>query len=259
MVRIFIIFTVLLLTACSTQTSNNNFSRNVYHNVLLLKKDNVPSSFFPKEMEILSIGDSLTEGVGDITNNGGYTSFLKRHIQGRNDISSVEIFNFGVEGHTSNDLLQRIKNDIPTEVIVNSDTIIITIGGNDIMQVVQNNFMNLTYEPFNVERNNYEQRLKQIIEKIKSINEDSQIYVVGLYNPFIHIGDIFGDIERVITEWNKVTQEVLLQYDDTTFVEIEDIFKNSNEILLYSDDFHPNTRGYELISQRIHEYLDQAN
>lgn len=251
-----IFFTLMvLLTACSVQTSNN-YERNVYHNVLLLKKDSVPPSFFPKDLEILAIGDSLTEGIGDTTNSGGYTSFLENRLLERREVGSVKIINYGVQGHTTNDLLLRISKDIPKELVASADSVIITIGGNDILQVVQNHFMNLSYEPFNLERDKYKQRLQLIIDRIRNMNQEAQIYVVGLYNPFIHIGEIFGDIDLVISSWNQITKNLLSEYDNTTFIEIEDIFKNSNENLLYNDDFHPNTRGYELISARIEEYME---
>ncbi|WP_169891141.1 GDSL-type esterase/lipase family protein [Litchfieldia alkalitelluris] len=253
---IFIAF-VTFMVACSTQTST--YSRNVYNNVLMLKKDNIPSYFFPRDLNIVSIGDSLTEGVGDTTNRGGYTSFLEQQLLLEKGIKSVSIFNYGAQGHRTMDVLNRLSNSIPNESIHNSDAVIITIGGNDMMKVVEENFFNLSFDTFQKEQKTYQQRLKLILDKIKNVNSDTHIYVVGLYNPFLLIGDVSNEVNMVITNWNETTRTLLMEYEGTTFVEIEDIFLNNTEVLLSNDEFHPNTRGYELIAGRIAEYMEKNN
>ena len=38
---------------------------------------------------------------------------------------------------------------------------------------------------------------------------------------------------------------------------IEDLFLNSNENLLFTDNFHPNDKGYELIAERLNKTLEE--
>src|SRR5690625_298324 len=52
--------------------------------------------FFNKELKIVAIGDSLTQGVGDITNQGGYVGILDQTINESNSI--VQFENYGKRG-----------------------------------------------------------------------------------------------------------------------------------------------------------------
>lgn len=221
----------------------------------MLKKENIPDNFFPQDLKIVSVGDSLTEGVGDVTNQGGYTSFLEQQLRSQKGFNDVNIINYGVQGLTTTDLLHRLENDIPEQAMDQADIVIITIGGNDMLQVVQQNFLNLSFDIFEQEQARYESRLKGIIDEIRSMNSEAQIFLVGLYNPFFAIGVLFEEIDMVIKTWNNASKDLLSGYSETTYVEIEDIFEDQSERLLYTDEFHPNTRGYELISERIVETI----
>ena len=47
-----------------------------------------------------------------------------------------------------------------------------------------------------------------------------------------------------MNDWNESGKEIIKEYDSAYFIEIDDIFKNSEEDLLYAEDyFHPNDRG----------------
>ena len=133
-----------------------------------------------------------------------------------------------------------------------------TIGANDMMKVVRNNFMNLTFESFEVERENYAKNLTEIVEKVQHINKECTIVLVGMYNPFLGIGELSEPIDSIVENWNNTSDQVMSEYSPTLFVKIDDIFINSSERLLYTDEFHPNTRGYELIGKRIYETLIES-
>lgn len=51
---------------------------------------------FKKDLKIVSIGDSLTEGIGDETENGGYVGILNHTFEDNNLNITVE--NFGKKG-----------------------------------------------------------------------------------------------------------------------------------------------------------------
>ncbi|MFL6557393.1 MAG: GDSL family lipase, partial [Bacillus sp. (in: firmicutes)] len=52
-------------------------------------------------------------------------------------------------------------------------------------------------------------------------------------------------------------QLVIANYPNAYFVPIEDMFLNANENLFYTDNFHPNDKGYELIAQRLNQTLEE--
>jgi lysophospholipase L1-like esterase len=208
---------------------------------------------FKKDQKIVAIGDSLTEGVGDETENGGYVGILKHTFEDNNLNISVE--NFGKKGNRSDQLLKRLDKEEIASAIKEADKVLITIGANDIMKVLKSNFMNVTMEPFQEERLKYIERLTAIINKINALNPDTQIYLIGFYNPFErHFGEI-KELGMIIDNWNNDGKSLAEEYDNVSYIPTKDLFSNTNINLLAEDEFHPNTSGYKLMAKRVLEYL----
>lgn len=213
--------------------------------------------FFKKDQKIVAIGDSLTEGIGDETKNGGYVGILNHTFEDNNLNITVE--NFGKKGNRSDQLLKRLEKEEIASAIKEADMVLITIGANDIMNVLKSNFMNVTMEPFQEERLKYIERLRAIFNKISDLNPDTQIYLIGFYNPFErHFGEI-KELGMIIENWNDDGKSLAEEYDNVTYIPTKDLFSNSNVDLLAEDEFHPNSSGYKLMAQRVLEYLKKSN
>ncbi|MCK1991145.1 SGNH/GDSL hydrolase family protein [Peribacillus muralis] len=225
--------------------------------VKLSEKETIPASFFPDPVKIVSIGDSLTQGVGDSKDNGGYLPYLQNKLEKEPSITSVEMINHGIRGNRTDQLLKRLDKARIKEDIEQADSIVVTIGGNDIMKVFKKNFSNLELNQFKSAKLGYEQRLRQILDKVRSENDHAQIYLVGVYNPFSKWFGDFYELDLIMNDWNESGKDIIEEYESAHFIEIADIFKNSEEDLLYAEDyFHPNDRGYELIATRIYNDMD---
>lgn len=209
--------------------------------------------FLRNDLKIVAIGDSLTQGVGDETNNGGYVGILSNTFSDNNEHVNIE--NYGKRGNRSDQLLERLEQTEIKASIEEADIVLITIGANDIMKVVKNNFTNLNREPFELERAEYEERLRQIFDKILAINPDTEIHLIGFYNPFERY---FSDIEQlgvILDNWNATGQQVVAEYEQIHFIPTIDLFRTSNKELLADDNFHPNVEGYKLMAKRVLEYI----
>jgi lysophospholipase L1-like esterase len=211
--------------------------------------------FFKKDIKIVSIGDSLTQGVGDETENGGYVGILDHTFDDQN--LNITIENFGKKGNRSDQLLKRLeKKEIETS-IKDANIVLITIGANDIMHVVKNNWSNLNMEPFEEERVKYVERLTTIFNKIIELNPEAEIYLIGFYNPF---EKYFGEIEQlgmIMDNWNEAGMMVTEEFENVYYIPIYDLFRSPDENLLAEDHFHPNTKGYKLIAKRVIDYLGE--
>lgn len=210
--------------------------------------------FFKKDTHIVAIGDSLTQGVGDETGNGGYVGILEEKLVADN--YQVSIDNFGKRGNRTDQLLKRLDNEEIVRSIEKADIVLITIGANDIMKIVKDNFMNLTEEPFMEERDPYGERLAQILARISSMNDEAKIYLLGFYNPFERY---FSDIEalhQIILGWNNESLQTVNQFEQVDFIPMHDIFDYTDEPVLADDNFHPNYEGYEMMAERVLEYLE---
>jgi lysophospholipase L1-like esterase len=133
--------------------------------------------------------------------------------------------------------------------------VIITIGGNDIMKILKENISDLQVSDFLKEKENYRNHLSQIFNSIYSENPNASIVLVGVYNPFSKWFSEIKEMDQIVSGWNSTGRSVVNQYPNCYFVSIEDLFLDSEENLLYTDNFHPNDKGYELIAKRLNTTL----
>jgi lysophospholipase L1-like esterase len=211
--------------------------------------------FFKKDLRIVSIGDSLTQGVGDETESGGYVGILDNTFEDQN--LNITIENFGKKGNRTDQLLKRLEKKEIKSAIKDANIVLITIGANDIMQVVKNNWSNLNMEPFEEEREKYVERLTSIFNNIIEINPEAEIYLIGFYNPFERY---FGEIEQlgmIMESWNEAGMTVTEDFQNVNFIPINDLFSATDENLLAEDHFHPNTKGYKLMARRVLDFLEE--
>ena len=247
---------LLILTSCSNIRTVSNYALQEKNELGLKKKDAIPATFFPDPIEIVSLGDSLTQGVGDTTDKGGYLPYLRHLLEKEPTITSVNFVNYGVKGNRTDQLLKRMKSENVIADIKKADSVVITIGGNDIMRVFRQNIIDLKMEQFEKARIGYEKRLEQILNKVRSNNEHAQIYLVGVYNPFTKVLSAFQELDIIMDQWNSSGRTIVEGYENAYFIEIGDLFENSTENLLFTEDhFHPNNRGYELIADRIYQEM----
>lgn len=248
-----LLLSVLFLSSCSQSSSlvlhqEKRVSAQVF--------EPIPADFFPRKLTVLSAGDSLTQGIGDSTDQGGYLPYLKTMLEKEKGIKEVDFYNFGVKGNRTTQLLKRLKSPEMQPVVQKADLVILTIGGNDIMKVVRDNISDLQISDFIKEKELYHDHLTQIIDEIVKGNPNASIVLVGLYNPFSKYFSDIKELDEIVADWNRSAQGVIAQYSNAYFVEIEDVFLNSAENLLYTDNFHPNDKGYQLIAERLNETLE---
>ncbi|QED48314.1 SGNH/GDSL hydrolase family protein [Cytobacillus dafuensis] len=252
-----IVLSTVILSSCSTHSTSNAVSFNQSKESALLAKAELPNDFIPQNITIVSAGDSLTEGVGDSTNRGGYTHYLKDKLEEDKGINEANFYNFGVKGNRSDQLLKRLNSNKVKTAIGDADFVILTIGGNDMMKVVRENFSNLNMQAFQKQKLIYQDNLEQVVTTIREENPRSMVVLVGLYNPFLKWFANITEINQIVDDWNETSKNVLAKFPETYFVEIDDLFENNSDELLYEDYFHPNDKGYELIADRIYETLKE--
>lgn len=211
------------------------------------------SFFQANSFHIVAIGDSLTQGVGDITDQGGYVGILERTINSERKL--VQFENYGKRGNRSVQLLKRIEEEEIQSSIKKADMILVTIGANDIMQVAKENIMDLQLDDFIEQRDQYEQNLKEIITKIRELNEDTEVYLIGFYNPFERYFTDIKELDMIVHSYNGTTRYIANQHKMVTYIPTKDLFQHSDQNLLAEDNFHPNYLGYYKIAERVLDYI----
>jgi len=209
--------------------------------------------FFTQDVKVVTLGDSLTEGSGDETKNGGYVGILDDTINQEKHV--VEFQNFAKGGSRTGQLLDRLQEDEVVQALTDADIVLITIGANDIMQVFKENFTDLTLDKFTSEQIRYEHRLEAIFSTIQEINAEADIYLIGFYNPF---KEYFADIEEldfIVNSWNQIGRDVTKKFNHVHYIPIKDLFDNADANYFSEDNFHPNSLGYRMMAERILQHV----
>ncbi|HEL0002536.1 TPA: SGNH/GDSL hydrolase family protein [Streptococcus equi subsp. zooepidemicus] len=246
--------------------------------VLIPKSDpQLKKSDFLKNKKIslnyIAIGDSLTEGVGDLTNQGGFVPLLSGDL-GDYFNATVNTENYGVSGNTSQQILTRMtENKEITEQLKKANLMTLTVGGNDVLAVIRKNLANLKVSNFKKPARQYQERLRKILDLARKDNQDLPIFVLGIYNPFYLNFQELTEMQTVINDWNQKTQEVVDDYDHVYFVPINDLLYKGvdgkegivqstgeqttivNDALFSGDHFHPNNTGYQIMSDAVMETI----
>ncbi|WP_077213681.1 SGNH/GDSL hydrolase family protein [Bacillus dakarensis] len=251
-----LLMVTVLLCSCSSKTVLNEDVPKYREPVNVLKEE-LPKDFSPKDFHIVSIGDSLTFGVGDSTNSGGYLPYLEARLENEKGVRDARLLNLGVRGHRTSQLLNKLQAEDVQKAITAADIVILTTGGNDIMKVVKENFSDLRLNDFVHERVLYEEQLAGIIGAIKKANPAAVVYLVGLYNPFFQYFADIRELDLIMEDWNETSKKVLAKYPEAYFVDVAEVFRNSDRNLLHSDYFHPNDDGYKLMAEQIYLQIQE--
>ncbi|KUP06487.1 GDSL family lipase [Bacillus coahuilensis p1.1.43] len=247
---------ILLLSGCSDELEGHTSVSS--RSMTMLEHHAIPSTFYPEDITIASIGDSLTEGVGDSKDQGGYIPYLDSQLEELRSIGDVTFHNLGKKGRTTSSMLKKLDDQEYIETLSQSQLIIVTVGGNDMMKVLERNFQNLSVAVFQREIDLYKNNLEKNIVRLREINPDAGIVLVGIYNPFLSFITNIQEVDEVLTLWNKASEDVISQYDKTLFVDISELFiENGEESILAEDYFHPNDVGYERMANQLFLALNE--
>ncbi|MEK4581335.1 lipase [Bacillus mycoides] len=198
-------------------------------------------------LQVVSLGDSLTRGVGD-KEGIGYIGRMKENLQ-KDYKQKVALSNLAVSGAKMPDLLKQIESSGAQYSIKQADVIVLTIGGNDLFPGWES-LGKIDLETYRPDTETFQNEAKKIIEEIRKLNTDSPIFWLGLYNPFEDVEDLRGS-SNIVVDWNASLEKLALNDKNVYITPTFDLFQNRGKDLLYSDHFHPNEVGYTYMAERL--------
>ncbi|MEI5922820.1 SGNH/GDSL hydrolase family protein [Bacillus sp. TD10] len=215
----------------------------------LIKKTDVVAKEKKKSgaLQIVSLGDSLTRGVGD-KEGIGYVGRMKEDLQ-KDYKQKVALTNLAVSGAKMPDLLKQIESSGAQYSIKQADVIVLTIGGNDLFPG-WDSLGKVDLETYRPDTETFQNEAKKIIEEIRKLNTDSPIFWLGLYNPFEDVEDLKGS-SNIVVDWNASLEKLAINNKNVYITPTFDLFQNRGKDLLYSDHFHPNEIGYTYMADRL--------
>lgn len=245
-----------------------------------------------KPYTIVALGDSITAGFEPDHKLGvGTYGFVERLEEQGWFHSETQAINLGVVGLTSDGLLNYVTalqtgkavtadsiqtdlkdsrihvlaNDISTnrQKLMNADVITVTIGGNDLVQVITRlKLSNLTQfkADLNAAIAAYKQNLQKMLEAIYVINPTAKIIVADQYQPIPQkaVGFLYPFLQESMKQFTQSTEMVASQFSKNNrqvqVVHLAELFKGKESVYTHIDtyrDIHPNQEGYELIAKEI--------
>jgi lysophospholipase L1-like esterase len=204
-------------------------------------------------MRVLVFGDSIAQGFWD--NEGGWVNrlrkFYDKQMIGGEDNDPPTIFNLGVSGNSSEDIVMRFENEVKARNNDGWTTIVIAVGVNDARTKAGKNFTDIA---------KYIENLGELLKM--AIELAGSVLFVGLTpcveersNP-VSWGDTSYTNERIM-EFDKALQDFCKQHN-APFVNIFEPFSEQQQKTeLLPDGLHPNNAGHELIYQLVKPKLEE--
>lgn len=245
----------LLLSGCDSLTSTDNLTK---RELPVFEPWVIPDYFILKEIRTVGLGDSLTQGVGDELKKDGYFGRLKNEMFSWEGVKDVKANNLAKRGLRSDQLLVQLEESYDQSLVKEADIILMTIGGNDVMKVVKKNLFNLEKSPFYEELRQYEIRLDELFGMIRALNGDAVIVIAGLYNPFSIVTEEANEFEDIIEDWNKAIEVRTVLDSKSCFVPVTDLFDSNATMVYHTDFFHPNAKGYDSMTKRFLDKLEEC-
>ncbi|WP_262343302.1 SGNH/GDSL hydrolase family protein [Lactiplantibacillus plantarum] len=258
------------------------------------KKTTAKKTPHKAKINLVAVGDSLTEGVGD-ESEGGYVGQIKKTLTTKQKLK-VTTTNAGKSGDRSDQILARInKSKVLQQKIAKADVITVTVGGNDLLQTLEGS---LTSN--NTAKNNatvakaqtlYANKLTKLFNKLQSLNGTASVFVFSIYNPiYVNFPNVTS-ITHYISQWNDQTQTTVSQYKHTYFMDINwtmshgqyktaaqirklkkaasattltsskaitgalETENKTNDLISTADNFHPNKRGYRVFTTKLYQTM----
>lgn len=207
------------------------------------------------EWKIAALGDSLTVGTGDSTGQG-YVRRAADAMAEQHGKSVRIVGNLAIGGLTADQLLSQLDGTGFINTIVQSDIVMLTIGGNDLFQFASAGGTmaqggDISTEQLEAELPKGQERLQKVLSEIRRLNENAHIVYIGLYNPFYDLPSMRETASNVVRQWNEFAHAIAVADGNMTVVPTYDLFEVSLAAHLSSDHFHPNDAGYARIAERI--------
>ena len=231
---------------------------------------------------LLVLGDSIATGYGLENYNASDNYSAENYgqmLSKKYGISEEGYRNYAINGQTSEQLLEKIKNGTYDNSL-SCEVTVISIGGNDLLTLLIDllskiDFSVVTNGTFNIKDllvnempeeldklskkadenvKVFDENLKEIVKLIKEKNPDGYVILQTLYNP---MDTGIKQIDSLYQEKIEALNQVISSEENCIIADVNAMFSNSDDDLIQKDMTHPNEEGHKLIFQAVDEEISQ--
>lgn len=200
----------------------------------------------------LVLGDSIAYGSG-ISNS-------REACYGKivSDTNGFDYANHAIPGHTTNNLINRLKEETVIDDLKKADIISISIGGNDFLMsnligLMFDSIVKGDYTEFDRIADGFYTNFCEIVRIINSHNPDAVILMQTIYNPQTgYIGEAYQQgADRLNAAMRRYEAE-----NPGEIVIVDVATALGDDALNFADDeIHPSAQGNEIIAEVILDKL----
>lgn len=207
-------------------------------------------------MRVLVFGASITQGFWDTE--GGWVARLRRHYD-ELELKEMQdkqptIFNLGISGDTSSDLLKRFDAEASARLRTGtkSGAIIFFIGTNNAYIEGSNEWLGV--DPYRRDLESLLKKARVFTDKIMLVElppcEEQKTTPVS-WRDIYYTNERISKVNEVIAHLGENNSLSVVK----TFDKIVREMKNGKE--LYVDGLHPNNEGHQIICELVRPELDK--
>lgn len=213
------------------------------------------------QADYIALGDSLAHGMNEVGIIGlGYADFVAQTLQQDGFITSYNK-GFAYSGYTTKNVLEDIQNDVEKPVtgfgyqsdkvklrtsIKEAEIITLTAGANDLIPILKEfQSTGINAAAMLKASQGAIKNIATILEEIKKINPNAQVYVMGYYNSFPYYSeDLQKQFKMLLTVMNT-TIKTTVEKAGAIFVPTYDIVaKDVPSYLPNPENIHLSEAGY---------------
>ena len=209
--------------------------------------------FMDKDINYLSLGDSLANGISGISvKDYGYTDYVKDYL---NNKELLDNYTYFIDNdNRSIDIIKSIEDNIKIDnktmqnALIKADIITISIGMNDLFSNITFNHdfsINDLYNKFDEFSND----LNKLFKLLRDYSKEEIIFI-GFYNCLKD-----EDLNEFFMYINEQTKKICNNYN----IDYLDLYNEFNDNKYFNSiiDSFPNKIGYELIADKIIAILEE--
>lgn len=238
---------------------------------LLAAETDVAPPTWVESINYLALGDSLAYGINsDGMPDKGYADYLAQSLH-EEALLQVQNKGFAYPGYTTTDVLKDLRENVTKpslgigyageelalhQSIEEADFITISAGANDILKHVKIDpetgepdvdLLGLMAETKQVGAN-----YAEILRGIYQINPNAQVYVMGYYNPFPHLGAEFQpSLNQMLSGLNQSIQAGMYGTNAVFVPTSEVVAANYEAFLPNPQNIHLSEAGYKAIANQF--------
>lgn len=202
-------------------------------------------------MRHILFGDSIGFGVGDYQN-GGWATQLRLFIDRNSKSKDNNLINLSISGDTSRGLLDRMEREAKLRIRDHDPEefrFLIAIGTND-------SRVNKDDPDNDISIKEFEKNILELVDIAKRLSRE--VVLIGLVPVFEELTIPFKENKHYLVERMEKYNQVLASVASEKNLLFIDMFANWRQMdlqTLFDDGLHPNTKGHQMIFEKIKSIL----